>query len=652
MRLLFLGLALIMSAGVGAVVLSRRRRLADWTFGFLVALGAGTGLLAAARVLGGGTSRAVTIHPGLPGGPWVAGIDALSAFFLVIVLGVGAVVAIYGTGYLAEERHRSVAAQHFGFSALLSSLALVVTARSALPFLIAWEAMSICGYLLVVFEHEQPEVRRSGLVYLVATHAGTLALFLLFAVWGRYAADFTFDSLAAGASALPKQGAVVLLLALFGFGIKAGLVPFHFWLPGAHSAAPSHVSAIMSGVVIKMGIYGLIRVGFLLGVTPVWWGWTIISLGLASGILGVLWALAQHDMKRLLAYHSVENIGIILLGMGVGWLGVSYGQPTIAAIGFAGAVLHTLNHALFKSLLFFGAGSVLRATGTREIDRLGGLARVMPLTWVSFLIGAAAIVGLPPLNGFVSEWTVYQALFRSGSAEGSIRLAVLGAVGLALIGALALACFVKVAGAVFLGTPRNDGNRGAREAGLAMTTPMFVLASACAIIGMRPLLAFRPALDVGALLARNQGPVIEGAFADVLRAAEWIGIVAVGAVLLSAITWAVLGRLHRARPVAVANTWGCGYPLPDERMQYTAASFAAPLLDAYASIAGVQIHEGGSSFHTHPQDLVLEHAIFPLWNRVRSLAERLRPIQQGRLHLYLLYVIAIVLLLLLYLVMD
>ena len=399
----------------------------------------------------------------------------------VLVLGVGAASAVYGVRYLAAETgHGPVAGTHLLTALEIAALALVVTARSAMPFLIAWEIMAVLAYFLVVFERGHAEVRRAGLIYLICTHTGTLALIALFASWGQRAGTLSFDALAAVSPSLPLGGALVFALGLVGFGFKAGVIPLHFWLPGAHGAAPSHVSALMSGVVIKMGIYGLLRLVTLAGPPPAWWGWLVLALGVVSGVFGVLWALAQHDLKRLLAYHSVENIGIILLGLGIGALGVRYDAPLIAALGFAGAVLHTLNHALFKSLLFLGAGAVLRATGTRMIDRLGGLGRRMPLTWATFLVGSIAIVGLPPLNGFVSEWLVYQGLLRSGTLAPA-RAAVFAVAGLALIGALALACFAKVGGAVFLGHPRTAEARHGAEVRAGLLAPMWALALACVV---------------------------------------------------------------------------------------------------------------------------------------------------------------------------
>ena len=654
MTLFFLGIALILAGGLAAALLRRRPALADRAFGVLVAGGCALGLVPAVAALAGRDVAEISFAMPMPGGPWAFGIDGLSAFFLLIVFGVGLASAIYGLAYLAVEReggHRPVATSHLLMAVVLAALALVVTSRAVVPFLMAWESMAVLAYFLVVFESEKADVRRAGLVYLIATHTGTLALFAMFAFWGRFAETLSFDALAAGAASLPAGGALVLCLALVGFGLKAGLVPLHFWLPEAHASAPSHVSALMSGVVIKMGIYGLLRVVSLLGAPPAWWGWLVLIVGVLSGVLGVVWALAQHDLKRLLAYHSVENIGIILLGLGVGALGMSYHLPVVAALGFAGAIVHTLNHALFKSLLFLGAGAVYRATGTRAIDRLGGLARRMPLTWVAFLVGSVAIVGLPPLNGFVSEWVVYQALLRSGAAEqgGPLRLAVLGVAGLALIGALALACFAKVDGIVFLGTSRSAEAAQAREVGKAMLGPMFALALACGAIGLTPVLVVHPAVSAGALIAGLPPDAIGAAGGEVLRAMAWIAFLSLALIVLLALGWRASAALRRRRPPVPAETWGCGYAEPTPRMQYTASSFATPLLASFGSVAGVHESRHGDAFETHASELVLDNIALPLWSVVQGLAARLRPIQQGRLWIYLVYLMAALLLLLLYL---
>jgi len=647
MTLIAFGVTLILLAGLAAAAQARRPVVGEMLFRVLFGAGCIAGAIPALAVLSGGTVSDVSLAPTTPFGPWVFGLDALSAVFLLAILSVGAACAFYGLTYLAHERgRRAIGAAHLLLAVLVASLALAVVARAALPFLIAWEGMAVAAYLLVVLEHERREVRRAGMIYVVATHVGTLLLFALFAIWAGGTSDLSFRTLAAHAPFSASRGGMILAVALIAFGLKAGAVPFHFWLPEAHAAAPAHVSALMSGVVIKMGIYGLLRTIVLFGAPPPWWGWVVLALGAVSGVLGVVWALAQHDIKRLLAFHSVENVGIILFGVGAGALGVAYGHPLIAVLGFAGAALHTLNHALFKSLLFLSAGSVIHATGTREIDRLGGLARTMPATTATFLIGSAAIVGLPPLNGFVSEWVVYQTLLRGVSAGDAMQFAGLAVVVLALIGALALGCFVKVIGVIYLGTPRHALATDARESAGGMIRPLVGLAAACVVIGLVPIAVVPPALRVGALVAG-----FPAGTADVMgtTAAGPATVFTVALALSLAVAWGLYVTLSRGgRPIQSA-TWGCGYPTPTPRMAYTASSFAAPLLDLFRSFAGVRTHRTAQAFATHAVDPVLDEVLVPVWRGVRSTAAWLRHAQRGGLSRYLLWVGAAVVASLLYL---
>ena len=646
MTLFAISLALIVLGGVAAAALSHHPATGERWFRLLFGAGCVTGAVPALAVLGGASLPDARLAAAAPFGAWVFGLDPLSAVFLLAILSVGAACGFYGLAYLAHERgHRAVGAAHLLLALLVAFLALVVAARAGVPFLIAWEATAVTAFLLVVFEHERPAVRRAGMIYLVATHTGTLLLFALFAAWAGGSGDFSFAALAAHPSFSAGRGGMIVALALVAFGLKAGAVPFHFWLPEAHAAAPAHVSALMSGVVIKMGIYGLLRAVALFGPPPPWWGWVVLALGVGSGVLGVVWALAQHDIKRLLAFHSVENIGIILLGVGAGALGMAYGHPLIAALGFAGAALHTLNHALFKSLLFLGAGSVIHATGTREIDRLGGLARPMPVTAATFVIGSAAIVGLPPLNGFVSEWVVYQALFRGGSAHDAMQLAVVGAALLALVGALALACFAKVVGVLYLGTPRDAVATAAHEPAPGMVRPLVGLAAACIAIGLFPIAVVPPALRVGSLVAglpRGAGvPGDAGAGAAT--------VFAVGLTVSLLVAWALRRAFGRREAPLAGPTWACGFAAPTPRMAYTASSFAAPLLGAFRSVAGVRTERTAQRFATHAIDPVLDRIILPAWHGVRAAATGLRAIHRGGLSLYLVYVGAAAVIVLLYL---
>ncbi len=650
MILLITGLAILFVAAAAALLV-RDDTVRDRVFATLCVAAAVVASIPALRVLGGAASPAMRWASGLPGGDWAIGIDALSAVFLVAILVVGAAGAVFGAAYMRSNSSTGVSRQaHATFAVLLAALALVVTAQSVMLFLCAWELMAIASFLLIITDHQHAQVRRAGFVYIVATHTGTLLLFVMFAVWSAGTADWSFASLAAARPVRVWDGAAVFLLALAGFGVKAGFAPLHFWLPSAHAAAPSHVSALMSGIVIKTGVYGLLRVLMLAGPPPAWWAWTVLLLGAASAVLGVLWALAQHDLKRLLAYHSVENVGIILLGIGVGGLGSAYHQPLLAILGYGAAVLHTVNHALFKALLFMCAGGLYRMAGTFNMEDLGGIARRMPITFAMFLVGSIAIIGVPPLNGFVSEWLIYQGLFRAGYAEGALRIALLAAPALALAGGLALACFAKVSGVVFLGRPRSERRTVAREVGPGFLGPQVVLAAICVAIGLLPALAVRPFLFVGASIAGQSGGELAAAVLDVSSAAQRVAFFSAGLVLV--IGAIAIGRrlLLRRRPVRPGATWSCGYEATTARMQYTASSFAAPLLTVFGPLTGVQEHRGATVFHSTPHDLILDRVIAPIWARVQRSALGLRPIQHGRLHLYLLYVVAAVLAVLAYLV--
>jgi formate hydrogenlyase subunit 3/multisubunit Na+/H+ antiporter MnhD subunit len=440
-------------------------------------------------------------------------------------------------------------------------------------------------------------------------------------------------------------------LAVVGFGTKAGFVPLHVWLPEAHPAAPSHVSAVMSGVMIKTGIYGLVRLLVLLGPPAAWWGWLLVGIGVTSGILGVLFALAQHDLKRLLAYHSVENIGIITLGLGLGTVGLAAGMPALAAFGFGGGLLHVLNHALFKGLLFLGAGCVLHAAGTRELDRLGGLLRRMPWTGACFLVGAAAISGLPPLNGFVSEFLIYLGAFRGAlDATGAVTvivtaLATIGA--LALIGGLAAACFTKAFGIVFLGEPRTAAAEAAHEAGPAMRWPMVGLAAACVAIGLFPAVAIRVVLPSLRLLTREFAPLAAAALAEMGHS---VGTIGAGALLLVAgicLAALVRRRLFRGRAVETTVTWDCGYARPTARMQYTASSFAQPLTSLFRLILRTETHARPlagvfpreAALVTETPDAFREAFFRPAFAAIGRTLERFRLLQHGRIQLYVLYVV-------------
>ncbi|MBK5273922.1 MAG: hydrogenase [Desulfuromonadales bacterium] len=580
----------------------------------------------------------------LPFGPAECGIDPLTAFFALPILIVAACCSIYALDYWpALTNPRTVRKMTFFFGLLVSSMIFIIMARSAGMFLLAWEIMALAAYFVLTTDDHTPEVRDAGTLYMICTHTGTLALFALFALLKSSTGAFTFPNAGSLAATAPLSAAI-FLVALFGFGFKAGLMPLHIWLPSAHANAPSHVSAIMSGVMLKIGIYGLVRtLSFYTGI-PLWWGMVVIVLGMASGIVGVLFALGQHDLKRLLAYHSIENIGIITMGIGTALIGSASGSPILILLGLAGALLHVLNHATFKALLFLGAGSVIHAVATREIDRMGGLLRPMPWTAVSFIIGSVAICGLPPLNGFVSEFLIYLGFFNGtiyGSGAGAIATAI-AAPALALIGGLAVACFVKVVGVVFLGAPRSQLPATVHEAKWTMRLPLMILAMVCLIIGVVPVaIAHLLESAVSAWLPRSTGPIFLAAVAPL----AWISILAVALLAVTfCLTYWYRNKVNKAT-VSSAATWGCGYLEPGSRMQYSASSFADILVNLFAGVLRLQRHAphiigpfpADPHFESHVPEAVLERIYLPILARIYEKFLPVRRLQHGHLHLYILY---------------
>ncbi len=487
MTWLLLALAILLVGAMAVLLLSRTSRNFSWLGASSVVTAAVLGCIPAVCVLTGGPIDQLRFPWLVPYGEFFIELDPLSAWFLIPTLFISALSAIYGVGYLRSwQSKRSLGPVWFFYNLLVLGMVLVLLARNAVLFLVAWEVMAVASFFLVTFEHERESVREAGWIYFVATHLGTSFLLAFFLLLARESGSMDFDVWAEQGIHVQGLASVLFLLAIIGFGTKAGFMPLHVWLPEAHPAAPSHVSGLKSGVMIKTGIYGLIRAFTFLGTPPLWWGWGLIAIGLSSGVLGVLFALAQHDLKRLLAYSSIENIGVIVLGLGVGLLGVSTNSPMLMVLGFGGALLHVLNHALFKGLMFLGAGAVVHGTGTQGIEHLGGLLKRMPWTATTFLVGAVAISGLPPLNGFVSEFLIFFGAFKGGMATGGQTAVPLLSViaGLALIGGLAVACFTKAFGIVFLGEARSEHVAHAHEADWAMRLPMLMLAAACVGIGL------------------------------------------------------------------------------------------------------------------------------------------------------------------------
>ncbi len=478
---------LLILGGAAALVFRGSARLSRLTGQAGAIAGCTIGLAGAVRVLASGAPECFSGQSFMPGGTISLEIDALAGFFLLPVFGLSILTAIYGGAYMAGRGEpRKAASSWFHLNLLTAGMAAVIAAHDGLLFLVAWEIMALAPFFLVIFDDREPAVRHAAWTYLAATHLGTAFLLVLFVMLGELAGSSDFAAYPAALTAHPELCSLAFLLALVGFGSKAGIVPAHVWLPEAHPVAPSHASALMSGAMIKVGIYGLVRMLTMLGTPPAWWGWLLLAIGASSGILGVLFALAQHDLKRLLAYHSVENIGIILIGIGTGVLGLATGMTPLAVIGFAAGLLHVLNHSIFKGLLFLAAGAVQHAAHTLDLEELGGLLKRMKWTGTAFLIGATAIVGLPPLNGFVSEFLLFYAGFAAViepnaaiAAAGLSTIVVMG-----LISGLAAACFAKAFGIVFLGSPRSREAAEAHEVARPMTAAMAALALLCVAIGL------------------------------------------------------------------------------------------------------------------------------------------------------------------------
>ncbi|HEY3451537.1 MAG TPA: proton-conducting transporter membrane subunit [Myxococcales bacterium] len=650
MHLLVLAFVLLLGSGFVALALSRRP-VASGAVGTLGAVAAcAVAAVPAVQALLSGRTESLSLPWGAPVGDLLLGLDPLSAFFLLPLLLLSALTAIYGRPYLLAYRdHKSLGPPTFAFNLLVASMVGVLLARGAVLFLVSWEVMTLAAYVLVTFEHEEPEVRRAGWVYLVAAHVGVVCLLALFLTLGAHAGSLDFAAFAAMPRASGGFAFLVFVLALVGFGVKAGLVPLHVWLPEAHAAAPSHVSALMSGVLVKLGLYGVLRMLTLL--TPAfWWGPVLITLGLAGGVLGIALALHQRDLKRVLAYSTVENMGLITAGVGVAFWGQSQGNPVVAALGACGALLHVWNHALMKGLMFLSAGSVLHGTGTRDLEKLGGLMKRMPRTAVAMLVGAVAIAGLPPLNGFVSEWLLYLG-FLHGSRTGSGVVGVSPAIGvgiLSFIGGLAALCFVRLVSIALLGTARSPAAREAHESSAGLVGPLWVLMLCLAVGAALPgslVQAF--ARVVGQVFGASVLAQVEP-LQDSLATLGLFNVVLLGTLVLAGALWARFVRTADA-PI---ETWGCGYAGTAPRAQYTARSFSELLVSRllpsfFRAVAQKKkpdaLFPANGQFLVRSGDPLIDRIYEPFFSRMGDWFSRLRWLQQGALHIYLLYILVVLL---------
>ncbi|MBI2380388.1 MAG: hydrogenase 4 subunit B [Gammaproteobacteria bacterium] len=625
-------------------------------------LSAAASLVAGIAALSTGQAEATTLPLGLPWLAWHLRLDALSGFFLAIIGLVSLPAAVYGWGYCrVYDDAPARLTPMLAFTGLfVAGMQLVLLADDAYAFMIAWELMSLASYFLVASHHERAEARHAAFLYLLMAHAGGLAILLSFGVLAGFGGGFDFASLRAS-PLNPLWAGVCFGLALAGFGTKAGLVPLHIWLPEAHPVAPSHVSGLLSGVIVKMALYGFIRVVFdLIGEVHWAWGVAVLAIGAGTALYGVLYALVQSDLKRLLAYSTVENMGIVFLGLGLALIYLGNGQVFLGALAFVAALFHALNHACFKSLLFFGAGAVLHQAHETELSRLGGLLNRMPWTGFLFLLGCLSIASLPPFNGFASEWLIFQAALQAGSLDsGVLRASIpVAAAVLALTAALSATTFVKAYGIAFLGQARSPHARHAREADFSLRLGQAILALLCLALGVLPTLVVEALGRVSFALLGHDLPSA--------TAHGWLWLTPVAAqkasysaplvfagILLAVAAWAavwlILKRKRRDQPVPRVPAWDCGFGELSPRMQYSAASFSMPIQQIFRGVWRIRAdsqpaqpepglgHAAYRRYALHVEDWLWQALYAPLAAGVLAAARRVALIQTGHLRHYLLY---------------
>lgn len=661
---LALSLALYLAGALLSLCLIRNDTQAIKLSGVCALLAGLAGIAAALPVLTSTQPLIATFD-----GPFVAfarltlRLDALAAFMVLVISLLAAITAIYSLAYLQEYRGRA-GAMGFYMNLFIASMVALVVTDNAFYFIILFEVMSLSSYFLVISDQDD-EAINAGLLYFLIAHAGSVLIMVAFFLLYRASGSLDFADFRQ-AKLPPLQASVVFLLAFFGFGAKAGMLPLHGWLPRAHPAAPSHASALMSGVMVKIGVFGIIKVGIdLLGATATWWGVVVLAFGAVSSVLGVLYALAEHDIKRLLAYHTVENIGIILMGVGVGMIGIATHQPLLAALGLLGGLYHLLNHALFKGLLFLGAGAVIYRLHTKDMEKMGGLARRMPYTALAFLVGCMAISALPPLNGFVSEWFTYQSLFTL-SHQGSFGLrlvAPIAIVMLAITGALAAMCFVKVYGISFSGAPRSEKADQAREVPWPMTLAMGLLALLCVVMGIGASFVAPVITHVAVSLTGEAAPVVAhgltlfpGNPAQTSLSTPLIFILLLALPLLPLLLY-VGAKGGRQAFRQRGTPWACGYEY-ESTMASSAGSFTQPLRVLFAPLYRIRktlapapmlqrALEQTTRAAENVEPMLDNRVVMPLASTLQRVSRTMQWIQHGDFRLYCLYVVAALVVLLL-----
>ncbi len=674
MSLAVAAMAISLIASILSPLLGRYVHFQRLTISLLVALSGAFALTAGLIGLMASESEATIILPiGLPWLPMHLHLDVLSAFFMLTLGALLLPVGIYSAGYMKEAVEKNGSIQHLGIFLPLFTLGMqgVVLANDAYAFMVFWELMSISSYFLVSYEHDREENRRAGFLYLLMAHLAGLLILGAFAVLYAAGGAFTFDVMRS-ADLSSGMATFAFLLAAFGFGMKAGVVPLHVWLPDAHPVAPSNASALMSGIMLKVAIFGFMRITWdLIGLNNFswWWGALVLAAGSSSALVGVLMALQQNDLKRLLAYSSSENVGIILIGLGLAMIFANLGHPVIAALAMIASLYHTINHALFKGLLFMGAGAVLHATGSRNMEKMGGLIHRMPITSALFLVGCMSISGLPPFNGFVSEWLTFQSALLTPPMENTMLSALIpfSASMLALAGALAAVCFVKAFGIVFQGRARSEMAEQAHEVDNWMKVGMVIPAIFCLLLGVFPTL-FIPLIDgVPQML-------IHSSLSASVHVTNWLWLTPVNAeraslsaplmvlgmlLLIALIYW----RLHgRGKGISRGPIWSCGYPHLSAQMQYTATGFSQPLRRIFSGVYRPEERKV-IRYGFHPlivkdirykvtvADLAYNKIYIPIANITRAITARVAYEHERGMHAYLTYIFVTILALLLWVVM-
>ncbi|MTI14546.1 hydrogenase 4 subunit B [Sansalvadorimonas verongulae] len=669
MTALSVSILLYIAGALASLALNKAENTAIKLSGILGALGGVAGLFASVPTLLNGTTVVKQIYSPFYFADFMIRLDPLAAFMVMVISVLVVAASIYSISYMEEYKGKGAWAMGFFMNTFIASMVALVVSDNAFYFIVFFEMMSLASYFLVIAEQDKKAVD-AGLQYFLIAHAGSVLILIAFYMMYRATGSMnfaSFETLRDTAHALPVwESSVIFLLAFFGFGAKAGMIALHGWLPKAHPAAPSNGSALMSGVMVKIGVFGIIKVGIVfLGAQVLWWGFVVLAFGCVSSVLGVLYALAEHDIKRLLAYHTVENVGIILMGVGVGMIGMTTGHPVIAALGLLGGLYHLLNHAVFKGLLFLGAGSIIFRTHTKDMEKMGGLAKVMPYTALAFLIGTMAISALPPLNGFVSEWFIYQSLL-SLSHGSSMAVQVGGPVAiimLAITGALACMCFVKVFGVSFCGAPRTENAANAKEVPAPMVMGAWILAILCVVLGLgSPWIAPVISSVATSVISMDTVNVVQGAAlipADGTRAilSTPIIIIALSALILVPVLLvsvfrgpALKRRTKRDLP------WACGYGY-EGRMTVSAGGFTqalrsmfAPLytlrkiLDPAPAMNAVLTATTNAARKTEP--VFDDYIIMPVSRLIIRLADKIKVMQHGDFRIYCLYMVIALLVLL------